>query len=96
VVDDIISTAGTLVEAANMLMDRGARAVYAFGVHAPLAGRAAELIAASSIRHVVVTNTIPVTEAQKGDKIEVLTVAPLIAEAIKRIHEDVSVSALFT
>jgi ribose-phosphate pyrophosphokinase len=96
IVDDIISTGGTLVEAANMLMDRGARAVYAFGVHAPLAGRAAELIAASSIRHVVVTNTIPVTPAQKGDKIEVLTVAPLIAEAIKRIHEDVSVSALFT
>ncbi len=96
IVDDIISTAGTLVEAANMLMDRGARAVYAFGVHAPLAGQAAELIAKSSIRHVVVTNSIPVTETQKGDKIEVLTVAPLIAEAIKRIHEDVSVSALFT
>jgi ribose-phosphate pyrophosphokinase len=96
IVDDIISTGGTLTEAASMLMDRGAQAVYAFGVHAPLAGRAAELIAQSSVRHVVVTNTIPVTEAQKGDKIEVLTIAPLIAEAIKRIHEDVSVSALFT
>jgi ribose-phosphate pyrophosphokinase len=96
IVDDIISTGGTLTEAASMLMDRGARAVYAFGVHAPLAGRAAELIAQSSVCHVVVTNTIPVTEAQKGDKIEVLTIAPLIAEAIKRIHEDVSVSALFT
>lgn len=96
IVDDIISTGGTLVEASNMLMERGARAVYAFGVHAPLAGQAAHLIAASAIRHVAVTNTIPVTEAQKGDKIEVLTVAPLLAEAIKRIHEDVSVSALFT
>jgi ribose-phosphate pyrophosphokinase len=79
-----------------MLMDRGASAVYAFGVHAPLAGRAAERIAESQVRQVVVTNTIPITLAQKGDKIEVLTVAPLIAEAIKRIHEDVSVSALFT
>jgi ribose-phosphate pyrophosphokinase len=96
IVDDIISTGGTLVEAANMLMERGARAVYAFGVHAPLAGHAAELIANSAIRQVVVTNTIPITVAQKGDKIEVLTVAPLIAEAIKRIHEDVSVSALFS
>jgi ribose-phosphate pyrophosphokinase len=96
IVDDIISTAGTLTEAAVMLLERGARDVYAFGVHAPLAGRAVELIASSGIRHVVVTNSIPVTEAQKGDKIEVLTVAPLIAEAIKRIHEDVSVSALFT
>ncbi len=96
IVDDIISTGSTLVEAANMLTERGARAVYAFGVHAPLVGRAAALIAASPIRRVVVTNTIPVTDEQKGDKIEVLTVAPLIAEAIKRIHENVSVSALFT
>jgi ribose-phosphate pyrophosphokinase len=96
IIDDIIATGGTLVEASSMLMERGARAVYAFGVHAPLAGQAAEMIAGSAIRHVVVTNTIPITEAQKGDKIEVLTVAPLIAEAIKRIHEDVSVSALFT
>lgn len=96
IVDDIISTGGTLVEAANMLMDRGAKAVYSFGVHAPLSGGAAGLIARSAIQQVVVTNTIPLTAAQKGDKIEVLTVAPLIAEAIKRIHEDVSVSALFT
>jgi ribose-phosphate pyrophosphokinase len=96
IVDDIIGTGDTLVQASNMLMDRGARAVYSFAVHAPLPGRAAERIADSRISHVVVTNTIPVTPAQKGDKIEVLTVAPLIAEAIKRIHEDVSVSALFT
>jgi ribose-phosphate pyrophosphokinase len=96
IVDDIIGTGDTLVQASNMLMDRGARAVYSFAVHAPLPGRAAERIADSRISHVVVTNTIPVTAAQKGDKIEVLTVAPLIAEAIKRIHEDVSVSALFT
>jgi ribose-phosphate pyrophosphokinase len=96
IVDDIISTGGTLIEAANMLIERGARDVYAFGVHAPLAANAPQLIAASRIQHVVVTNTIPVTAEQKGDKIEVLTVAPLLAEAIKRIHEDVSVSALFT
>lgn len=96
IVDDIIGTGGTLVKAAQMLLERGAREVYAFVVHAPLAGDAAERIARSPIRHVVVTNTIPITNEQKGDKIEVLTVAPLIAEAIKRIHEDVSVSALFT
>jgi ribose-phosphate pyrophosphokinase len=96
IVDDIIGTGGTLIEAAEMLMERGARAVYAFAVHAPMADGAAESIGNSHIRRVVVTNTIPLTEEQKGDKIEVLTVAPLIAEAIKRIHEDVSVSALFT
>jgi ribose-phosphate pyrophosphokinase len=96
IVDDIVGTGGTLVEAAELLIDRGARAVYAFAVHAPMADGASELISRSPIRRVVVTNTIPLTEAQKGDKIEVLTVAPLIAEAIKRIHEDVSVSALFT
>jgi ribose-phosphate pyrophosphokinase len=96
IVDDIISTGGTLIEAATMLIERGARNVYAFGVHAPLAGSAAERIACGPIQQVVVTNTIPVTEAQKAGKIQVLTVAPLIAEAIKRIHEDVSVSALFT
>jgi ribose-phosphate pyrophosphokinase len=96
IVDDIIATGSTLIEAAEMLMERGARAVYTFAVHAPLADGAHAAISKSVIRRVVVTNTIPLTDAQKDDKIEVLTVAPLIAEAIKRIHEDVSVSALFT
>lgn len=96
IVDDIIGTGGTLVEAADMLLERGARAVYAFAVHAPMADGATGLIGTSHISRVVVTNTIPLTDVEKGDKLEVLTVAPLIAEAIKRIHEDVSVSALFT
>lgn len=95
-VDDLISTGGTIAHAANMLIEQGARDVYCFAVHAPMAPGSVELIRASAVRTLVVTDTIPLTLEQKDAKIKVLTVAPLLAEAIRRIHDDVSVSALFT
>jgi ribose-phosphate pyrophosphokinase len=95
-VDDLISTGGTAIEAARMILDRGARDVYMFVTHAAMTDEAVDLIHHSPLRRLVVTNTIPLPQAERSDKIEVLTVAPLLAEAIKRIHEGESVSALFT
>lgn len=95
-VDDLISTGGTAVEAARMILERGARDVYMFATHAAISADAVDLIHKSPLHKLVVTNTIPLPEADQSDKIEVLTVAPLLAEAIKRIHEQESVSALFS
>jgi ribose-phosphate pyrophosphokinase len=95
-VDDLVSTGGTISHAARMLIDRGAKEVYCFAVHVPMAPGSEDLLLASPIKRLVVTDTIPLPGDRKGDRIEVLTVAHLLAEAIKRIHDDVSVSALFT
>ena len=95
-VDDLISTGGTAIEATRLILDRGAQDVYMFATHAAMTGEALDLIERSPLHRLVVTNTIPLPEAARNDKIEVLTVAPLLAEAIKRIHEHESVSALFT
>jgi ribose-phosphate pyrophosphokinase len=95
-VDDLLSTGGTAIEAARMILDRGARDVYMFATHAAMTDEAIDLIQHSPLHRLVVTNTIPLPQAERSDKIEVLTVAPLLAEAIKRIHEGESVSALFT
>lgn len=94
IVDDMISTGSTLVEAANLIMERGAKEVYACAVHGLFAGNALELIANSPLKKVVVTNTYPVSSAAKN--IEILTVAPMIAEAIMRIHKNLSISVMFT
>jgi len=97
VIDDLIDTAGTLVKTANALMENGAIAIYACASHAVLSGPAVQNIAKSCIREVVVTNTIPLTEdAKKEPKIKVLTIAGLIGRAIQSIHEETSVSKLFT
>ena len=95
-VDDLISTGGTAIEATRLILDRGAQDVYMFATHAAMTGEALELIQRSPLHRLVVTNTIPLPETARNDKIEVLTVAPLLAETIKRIHEHESVSALFT
>lgn len=95
-VDDMISTGGTIVEATHRLLERGARAVHCVAVHAPFAPDAIERLCDSPLENIVVTNTIPLTIDARRDKIQVLTVAPLLAEVIRRIHDDVSVSALFT
>ena len=95
IVDDIISTGGTLIEAVDSLVERGARAVYAAVVHPVLSADAVERIRASALEKIVVTNTIPVPPEKRGGKIEVLSVAPLLAQAIQRIHENRSVSELF-
>jgi ribose-phosphate pyrophosphokinase len=95
IVDDIISTGGTLAEAAEVLCDRGAKRVMACAVHPVLAAHATELIRRSALERVVVTNTIPVPPEARDDKIKIINIAWLVAEAIRRIHEGSSVSALF-
>jgi ribose-phosphate pyrophosphokinase len=96
ILDDIIDTAGTLVKTADALMNKGAREVYACASHAVLSGPAIERISKSPLKQVVVTNTIPLSEAARQEpKIKVLTVAGLVARAIQSIHEETSVSKLF-
>jgi ribose-phosphate pyrophosphokinase len=96
IVDDLIDTAGTLVKAAEALLEKGALSVTACATHAVLSGEAVERIEASSILEVVVTNSIPLTdEASRCSRIKTLSVAPLLARAIQSIHEDGSVSTLF-
>src|SRR5229473_5320799 len=96
VIDDLIDTAGTLVKTAAALMENGATQVYACASHPVLSGPAVQNISASCITEVVVTNTIPLSEAAKREpKIKVLTIAGLIGRAIQSIHEETSVSRLF-
>jgi len=96
VIDDLIDTAGTLVKTAAALMENGATEVYACCSHPVFSGPAVENIAKSCIRQVVVTDTIPLTEAARQEpKITVRTVAGLIGRAIQAIHEEASVSKLF-
>jgi ribose-phosphate pyrophosphokinase len=97
IIDDIIDTAGTLVKTADALLNAGATKVYACATHAVLSGPAIERIGNSRIEQVIVTNTIPLTDAARTEpKIKVLSVAGLIARAIQSIHEETSVSTLFT
>ncbi len=93
-IDDIIDTGGTIAQAAEVLKEHGARAVLACCTHPVLSPPAMELLAKAPLDELVVTNTIPLQERALG-KIRVLSVAPLLAEAIIRVHRDLSVSALF-
>lgn len=96
VIDDLIDTAGTLVKTAQALLNNGALAVYACCSHPVLSGPAVQNIVNSPITEVVVTNTIPLSEAARQvPKIKVLTIAGLIGRAIQSIHEETSVSKLF-
>ncbi len=94
-VDDMIDTAGTIVNGANALVERGARKVCACCTHAVLSGPAIERIQNSAISELVVLDTVPLAEDKKIDKIKVLTASDFFAEAIERIYEDISVSTLF-
>lgn len=94
-IDDIIDTAGTIVLGAQALLERGAREVYAACTHPVFSGPAYERLANSPFKEVVVTNTIPTDPTRLGDRLKVLSVAPLFGEAIIRIHEDLSVSKMF-
>lgn len=97
IVDDMIDTAGTLCKAANQLKQFGANKVYAFASHGLFNGPANDRIDKSVLEEVVVVNTVPLRPALKrNDKVKQLTIAPLLAEAIMRIHERKSVSALFS
>jgi len=94
-VDDIIDTAGTIVQAAEALLDRGAKEVYACCTHPVLSGPAIERLKNSHIKEVIVTDTIPLRDGKLFDKLTVLSIAPLFAEALRRIHSEHSVSILF-
>jgi ribose-phosphate pyrophosphokinase len=94
--DDMIDTAGTIVQGAQACADKGARNVWAGCTHAVLSGPALERLQASCLTEVVVTNTIPLNgKEQQCPKLRVLSVAPLLGEAITRIHAEESVSSLF-
>lgn len=95
-VDDMIDTAGTVAEGARVLRELGARSVYVAATHPVLSGPALERLEAAPIQEVIVTNTIPIDRQRIPDKFTVLSVARLFAQAILRIHEDLSVSTLFT
>jgi len=96
ILDDMIDTGGTIVQAADAIINNGAKAVYACCTHPVLSGNAVEKIANSSLTELIVTNTIPLSEAaKKVSKIKVLDVSPILGEAIKRIYRDESVSSLF-
>lgn len=95
IVDDMISTGGTLAQAARALKERGARDVYACSTHGIFAENALTIVGDSVLIETLVTNTIPLNAAHKQSRIKVISVAPLFAEAILRIHKDLSLSALF-
>lgn len=96
IIDDMVDTAGTLTKAAEALLKRGASGVWAYASHAVFSGPAIDRINASVIEEVVVTNTIPLTEqASNSPKIRQLSCAPLVGEAIKRVHSSDSISTLF-
>lgn len=94
-IDDIIDTAGTITLGAEALIENGAEEVYVCCTHPVLSGAAVERLEKSHIKEVVVTNTIPLPPEKQLDKIKTLSIAPLLGEAIIRIHEDLSVSKLF-
>lgn len=94
-VDDEIDTAGSLVNVVNTLVERGAREVYSCATHPVFSGPAIKRISECKAKEVVVTDTIPVNGDKKIDKIKVLSIAPLLGEAIHRIHTGLSIGAMF-
>ncbi|HRU06055.1 MAG TPA: ribose-phosphate diphosphokinase, partial [Candidatus Brocadiia bacterium] len=96
-VDDIISTGGSVSAAAQALKERGARDIYVAATHAVLCGPALERLTAAPVKELFVTDSIPLMKLGEplAGRFQVVSVAPLLGEAIRRIHDDVSVSALF-
>lgn len=94
-VDDMILTGGSLVNGAVALLKKGAKEIYAAATHAALCGDAPEILQNSPIKEIVVTNTVFLPEEKRIPKIKILSVAPLISEAIRRIHKGISISELF-
>ncbi len=95
-VDDIVDTAGTLSNAATALKERGARSVIAYCTHAVLSGKAVDNVSKSGMDELIVADSIPLREdAKQCEKIRVLSIAGLVAESIRRIHVDESISSLF-
>jgi ribose-phosphate pyrophosphokinase len=96
IVDDMIATAGSLAEAVDAIKEEGALDIYATITHAVLCGPAIERIRKSHLKELIVTDTIPIDKGRMPSKIKVLSVAPLLGEAIKRIHCEESLSVLFS
>ncbi len=94
-VDDMIDTAGTICAAADILMDKGASDVWCIATHGVLSGPAVDRLKNSKLSKVVVTDTLPIGSEKQFDKLEVISIAPLIANAIRAVFEDSSVSELF-
>ncbi|MCW2805092.1 MAG: ribose-phosphate pyrophosphokinae [Propionibacteriaceae bacterium] len=94
-VDDMIDTAGTICQAAEALMSRGAKSVIAAATHPVLSGPAIDRLRASAFEEVIVTNTLPIPAERRFDQLTVLSIAPLIARAIHEVFEDGSVTSLF-
>jgi ribose-phosphate pyrophosphokinase len=94
-IDDLIDTGGSIVQGAQALMDRGAKEVHACCTHGVLSGDAIERVENSALSSLLITDTIPIPAFKKISRIRVLSVANLLADAIRRIHEDESVSELF-
>ena len=94
-VDDMIDTAGTICAAADILMDNGALDVWCIATHAVLSGPAVDRLKNSKLSKVVVTDTLPIDSEKQFDKLEVLSIAPLIPDAIRAVFEDTSISELF-
>jgi ribose-phosphate pyrophosphokinase len=99
IIDDMCDTGGTICKVAEALYRSGAENIYACFTHGVLSGRAIENLSASHLKKIIVTNTIPLCEKGRGmqaeGRIEVLSVAKLLASAIKSIHDETSVSSLF-
>ncbi len=95
ITDDMIDTAGTMAEAVHALKRLGARDIYCCATHALLSGPAVERLSGSPVNEVAVTNTMVVSEQRRFDRLKVLSIAPLLAQAIRFTHSDQSVSSLF-
>ncbi len=95
IIDDIIDTAGTICTAAEVMMEKGAREVFGCCTHPVFSGPAIERLSKAPFKEIVITNTIPLGKDKLLDNMTVLSIAPLVGEAILRIHEDLSVSKLF-
>ncbi len=95
IIDDIIDTAGTICTAAEAMMDKGAQEVFVCCTHGVFSGPAIERLSKAPFKEIVITNTIPLEKEKMLDNMTVLSIAPLVGEAILRIHEDLSVSKLF-
>jgi ribose-phosphate pyrophosphokinase len=96
IVDDMIDTGGTIIQAAEALMDNGAEACIVAATHGLLSGTATERLRESTLKEVVVTDTLPIPDERRWDGLTVLSIAPLIARAIQEVFDDGSVTSLFS
>jgi ribose-phosphate pyrophosphokinase len=94
-IDDMIDTAGTITSAVNLLLERGANEVWVAATHGVLSGPAVDRLKNAPVRQVVVTNTLPIPDDKRFDALQVLSIAPTIAEALDAVFEDTSVSEIF-